>query len=505
MRIFFARSITALTTMLLASAGHDAESSDREDLSAADMRRVVEVTQPTSDFSTPEPFETMQGGAGTLTASPDRDAFKQPATNLDADSSFNFELGKAIFEKFWVAAPSSTQASDGLGPLYNARSCHSCHLRNGRGTPPESDGPATSFILRLARNPQTEAERQEVSGGDALNYPDPIYGGQLQDLAVPGLTAEGRIAVRYSEFDVELADGETVPLRKPEYSVQSPTYGPLAEDTTLSPRIAQPMIGLGLIESIANSDILASADPDDTDQDGISGRAAMIREAADDQLVLGRFGWKAQHSTVKAQSAAALNMDIGISSPPWPDAYGDCTIEEAQCLDMQSGVQQRLGTTEAPDPVLDLLADYSTSLAVPARRDVGDPKVLNGKQQFYAAGCPACHTPKYVTRRDAARKAEAFQLIWPYSDFLLHDMGDGLADGQRVGEASGNEWRTAPLWGIGLNQLVNGHNVFLHDGRARTLEEAILWHGGEAEASKNHYTNMEKEDRQSLIRFLESL
>jgi CxxC motif-containing protein (DUF1111 family) len=178
---------------------------------------------------------------------------------------------------------------------------------------------------------------------------------------------------------------------------------------------------------------------------------------------------------------------------------------QKDCLKMPSGVQSRLGDTEAPDPVMELITLYSANLAVPARRDVSDPQVLEGKKQFYEAGCPACHHPKFVTRKNTENKAAAFQLIWPYSDLLLHDMGEGLADGQQVGTASGREWRTPPLWGIGLSQEVNGGGFYLHDGRARTLEEAILWHGGEAELSKNVYINMEKRQRNNLVRFLESL
>ena len=170
-----------------------------------------------------------------------------------------------------------------------------------------------------------------------------------------------------------------------------------------------------------------------------------------------------------------------------------------------SGVQIRLGEVEAPDPILDLVAFYSRNLAVPARRDVGDETVLRGKEMVYEAGCTTCHRPKFVTSRRADDEALRFQLIWPYSDMLLHDMGEGLADHRPVGDASGREWRTQPLWGIGLTETVNGNTFYLHDGRARTLEEAILWHGGEATAARNAYAAMDKRDRDALITFLESL
>ncbi len=208
---------------------------------------------------------------------------------------------------------------------------------------------------------------------------------------------------------------------------------------------------------------------------------------------------------MEIQSAEAFAGDIGISTPIVTDAFGECSIAQQDCRDMPSGVQPRLGEVEAPDPVLPLVAFYSRNLAVPARRDVDDPQVLAGKAVFYKTGCASCHTPKFVTSRAAEGEAQRFQLIWPYTDMLLHDMGEGLADGRPVGSASGQEWRTAPLWGIGLTETVNGHTFFLHDGRARNLLEAILWHGGEAEAARDRVVEMNPEDRSALIRFLESL
>jgi CxxC motif-containing protein (DUF1111 family) len=185
--------------------------------------------------------------------------------------------------------------------------------------------------------------------------------------------------------------------------------------------------------------------------------------------------------------------------------HGDCTAVEEACTTAATGVQARLGDSEAPDPILPLVTFYSQNVGVPQRRNVGDPQVLAGKQAFYQAGCTACHVPKFVTRRDADIPQHAFQLIWPYSDLLLHDMGEGLADHRPEGDANGTEWRTPPLWGIGLTRTVTGHAFFLHDGRARTLEEAILWHGGEARAARDRYAQMSKDQRAAVIAFLESL
>ncbi|MBN9548848.1 MAG: c-type cytochrome [Alphaproteobacteria bacterium] len=449
----------------------------------------------------------MQGGAGTSRKDVNRDAFSQSSANITFEQEATFKLGNALFRKNWVSSPSSTQASDGLGPLFNERACQNCHLQDGRGRPPEGVG-STSMFLRLARdagNAGNAEERAALADHKVLNFPDPVYGTQLQALAVPGLKGEGRMRVDYQEQKVTLGDGTVVSLRKPSYSVEDPGYGPLDPRTTLSPRLTPPMIGLGLIEQIAPADILAHADPDDRDGDGISGRPNIVRDELSGAVTLGRFGWKAQTASIRQQAADAFAGDIGISTPEMPKHWGDCTQAQKDCLAMPNGVQERLGAVEAPPPVMDLVTFYSQNLAVPARRDIGKPDVLAGKKQFYEMGCIACHTPKFVTMRGTPDKAQAFQLIWPYSDFLLHDMGEGLADGQRVGEATGSEWRTPPLWGIGLTATVNGNAFYLHDGRARTLAEAILWHGGEGQKARDRFAGATAADRDALIKFLESL
>lgn len=502
------RGASLLLTIMLsvsAVAGEPAAlPTSRTDLTPKDQARVLAVTRPTTDFTKPEPFELMQGGAGTSRKDVNRDAFSQSSANITFEEEATFKLGNALFRKNWVSSPSSTQASDGLGPLFNERACQNCHLKDGRGRPPEGVG-STSMFLRLARDAGNAEERAAIADHKVLNFPDPVYGAQLQDLAVPGLKGEGRMRVDYTQEKVTLGDGTVVSLRKPSYSVEDPGYGPLDPRTTLSPRLTPPMIGLGLIEQIAPADILAHADPDDRNGDGISGRPNMVRDELSGAVTLGRFGWKAQTASIRQQAADAFAADIGISTPEMPKHWGDCTPAQKDCLAMPNGVQERLGTAEAPPPVMDLVTFYSRNLAVPARRDIGKADVLAGKKQFYEMGCIACHTPKFVTMRGTPDKAQAFQLIWPYSDFLLHDMGAGLADGQRVGEATGSEWRTPPLWGIGLTATVNGNAFYLHDGRARTLAEAILWHGGEGQKSRDRFAGAAAADRDALIKFLESL
>ncbi|MGT2465590.1 di-heme oxidoredictase family protein [Mesorhizobium atlanticum] len=284
-----------------------------------------------------------------------------------------------------------------------------------------------------------------------------------------------------------LGDGAVVALRKPNYSVENLGYGPLDARTTLSPRLTPPMIGLGLIEQIAPADILAHADPDDRDGDGISGRPNIVRDELSGAVILGRFGWKAQTASIRQQAADAFAGDIGISTPEMPKHWGDCTEAQKTCLALPNGVRNDWARWKRLRPSWTWSPSIRGDLAVPARRDIDKPDVLAGKKQFYEIGCIVCHTPKFVTMRGTPNKAQAFQLIWPYSDFLLHDMGEGLADGQRVGEATGSEWRTPPLWGIGLTATVNGNAFYLHDGRARTLAEAILWHGGEGQKARDRF------------------
>jgi CxxC motif-containing protein (DUF1111 family) len=479
----------------------------RSDLNPKDRMRVQAITRTTTDFSKPEQFEIMQGGAGTVQKLINPDIFSHPAANLDFEGRQEFMVGNGLFRKDWVSSPSSTQASDGLGPLFNARSCQGCHVKDGRGTVPGFDplerSDAVALLVRLSLPENADDARKRLDQGEVASLPDPVYGHQLQPFAVPGLQAEGQIKIDYSKIPVALNGGETATLMDPVYSIENLGYGPLHPDVRLSPRLAPPMLGLGLLEAIHPDDILAHAEGDHGD--GISGRPNWIRDARSGELVLGRFNWKAGQPTVGHQSANAFSGDMGLSSPMFPSHYGDCTPSQKDCHAMPHGAQAHLGDHEVPARLMDFVTVYSQNLALPQRRDVGDERVLAGKKLFYESNCIGCHVPKYVTRRDAARPEHRFQLIWPYTDLLLHDMGAGLADGQDEGGAHGREWRTPPLWGIGLTKTVNPNATWLHDGRARTLLEAILWHGGEAQAARDRVVAMTPEQRADLIRFLESL
>ena len=469
-----------------------------------EVSRILKVTEPPTDFSKPSKFEASSAGAATVRVRRNADAFSQSSRNLRFEDQLTFKVGNGLFRKLWVSSPASTLVSDGLGPLFNARSCQRCHIKDGRGHPPElNDQNVTSMLLRVSI-PDKNADMSMEIEGYLASLPEPTYGLQLQDFSIQGHPAEYKLAVHYEEEVIALSEGEMASLRHPTYEATNLGYGPMHPEAMFSPRVAPQMIGLGLLEAVPAADILALADPRDSDGDGISGRANIVWSVEYDQPMLGRFGLKAGSPSVREQSAAAFSGDIGISSTLFPKGAGECTKVQVDCQNALHGDQGGQGT-EIDDKGLDLVTFYSRNLAVPARRDVGDPDVLHGKKVFYTTGCTACHQPKFVTHRLKDRPAQSFQLIWPYSDMLLHDLGEGLADNRPEARATGREWRTAPLWGIGLTKQVSGHSYFLHDGRARSLLEAVLWHGGEAEDQRNAVIDMPKADRDALIRFLESL
>ncbi|HXF54484.1 MAG TPA: di-heme oxidoredictase family protein [Hyphomicrobiaceae bacterium] len=455
------------------------------------------------------PGEDQPGGEATSRGSTDTaGAFSQPSGNMGFAKELDFKIGNGLFRKLWVSAPSSTKSSDGLGPLYNARGCQSCHLKDGRGHPPRGsrvEERSVSMFLRLSIPPETDEDARALAEGRQAVVPEPTYGSQLQEFAVQGHPGEGRMVVNYEEIPVILAGGEVVRLRRPTYGIVDLGYGPLHPRTMMSPRMAPQMIGLGLLEAIPEADILNRADPEDRDGDGISGRANRVWSVERNGPTLGRFGWKAGQPTVLQQTAEAFAGDIGIGSWVVPHPYGDCTPVQRQCRGAPHG-----GTREAPGEeinrkLLNLVAFYARNLAVPARRNPAAADVLAGKHLFSAIGCASCHTPSHTTGENSPDPHLRGQAIWPYTDLLLHDLGDDLADGRPEGLADGREWRTAPLWGIGLTETVNGHTFFLHDGRARNITEAILWHGGEAQRARDQFARLSPDDRRRLLAFVNSL
>ena len=434
-------------------------------------------------------LQTQLGGDTTIVTT-NRNSFALAAANLNNQERRIFEVGDSFFTQNWVTAPASTEARDGLGPTFNAQSCSSCHTLDGRAQPPaDNDDPERGLLFRLSI-PGVDP----VTGGPVA---DPTYGGQLQDRAILTVPPEGRFLVNYREVPGEYEDGTPYTLLQPDYSFVELAFGPTHPDLLVSPRIAPAVFGGGLLEAIPESDILALADPDDADGDGISGRANMVWSVQAGDTRLGRFGWKANVPTLEQQIAGAFHGDVGITSPLFPEE--NCPDGQADCQAALNG-----GAPELPQDRLDKITFYNQTLAVPAMRDVDDPQVRDGARLFLKAGCAVCHTPSHTTGQHPV-PAVSGQVIFPYTDLLLHDMGEGLADGRPDFLADGREWRTPPLWGIGLIENVNNHTRLLHDGRARNVAEAILWHDGEGLAAREEFRKMSREEREALLRFLESL
>ena len=468
-------------------------------LSALFLALGLSACDDAPKFTRAEPGEARSGGSATVRKT-DQNAFSMPSANLPPSRRVDFSVGNSFFRSPWVIAPSTTTARDGLGPLFNTNACQGCHIKDGRGHPPTPDDVnAVSMLVRLSI-PDAPAYAKVIEQLGVV--PEPVYGGQFQDMSVPGVAPEGKVRVDYTPVPVRFKDGTEVELRKPSLNITQLGYGPMHPDTRFSARVAPPMIGLGLLEAIPEEAILANAEAQAKANNGINGRPNRVWDDALQKTVLGRFGWKAGQPNLNQQNVHAFSGDMGLTTSLRP--LDDCTDAQTACKQAPSGNGPD-GEPEVSDNILRLVLFYSRNLAVPARRDVNAPEVLAGKTLFYQAGCQSCHTPKYTTAANAAEPELANQVIRPYSDLLLHDMGDGLADNRSEFQASGRQWRTPPLWGIGLTQAVSGHTQFLHDGRARNLLEAVLWHGGEATAAQQQVLTFNAEQRSALLAFLNSL
>ncbi len=427
-------------------------------------------------------------GGDTTIFDASREAYTQPAHNLDPRSLARFFSGDTLFNTNWVSASSVVEGRDGRGPLFNARSCSACHLKDGRGRPPDQDEIPSGLLIRISQ--PGESERMGP-------LPHPVYGNQLAVRALPGLQPEAEVSVRYEEREGTYPDGDTYRLQFPEYGLDNLVYGEL-DPFEFSPRVALSVFGLGLLELIPHDILLNAADPHDEDGDGISGRANWVWSQSEEKTVLGKFGWKANKASLLDQTAAAFQGDIGITSTLFPSE--NHSAFQSELKDQASG-----GNPEILDQDLGDVVFYLQSLAPPASRFQSRAAYEKGIELFNRVSCARCHTPEYQTGENRGLPALARQTIYPYTDLLLHDMGEDLADNRPDFKASGREWRTPPLWGVGLIPTVNGHSRLLHDGRARNIEEAILWHGGEAEQSRDQFKRLTRGERVALIQFVESL
>ena len=429
------------------------------------------------------------GGDGTRPIATG-DAFSLQTPNSPKEHQRPFSFGNRLFNTNWVEAPGSVKSFDGLGPMFNRVSCSGCHTKDGRGRPPENNqGPMDSMLLRISIPGKSE------NGGV---MPHPVYGDQISERAILHVAPEGRAEISYTEHPDTYADGEVFSLREPHYSITDLGYGDLGKDILISPRVAPAMIGLGLLQSVPDETLLALADPNDEDGDGISGRPNEVWDSVQKKKTLGRFGWKANQPNLSQQNAGAAVGDIGIATSL---ASGqNCTPAQTDCIAAITG-----GEPEMSDEFLEKLTLYTMTLAVPAQRNADDPAVKHGEELFRSMGCASCHMPTLQTKAVENFPELSNQTFHPFTDLLLHDMGEPLSDHRPDFEASGQEWRTPPLWGLGLIPVVNKHDLLLHDGRARGVAEAILWHGGEAEKSREAFHEAAKPERDALIAFLNSL
>ncbi|MBN8487395.1 MAG: c-type cytochrome [Burkholderiales bacterium] len=448
------------------------------------------------------------GGDTTVWAN-GRNAFSFPFANLSDEEHARFAVGNSFFRRNWVEAPASTTARDGLGPHFIARSCGGCHVQDGRGAPPTGrigqragqHEPPVALLMRLSVPGMGE------HGGVV---PDPVYGDQFNNAAIPGVKPEGRVLMRWTARSGRFADGTRYTLASPHYALANLGYGPLSKDLMISPRIAPQIAGVGLIDAIPEAEILRNAEEQARQGGPIRGQVNRVWDAPSQSMRIGRFGWKANVATVAQQTAGAFLGDIGITSHLHPQQT--CTAAQSDCLAARHGGQpEREGgpAVEVDEKTLGDVVFYQATLAPAARRAATDPQVVRGQRLFAQAQCSTCHRPSYTTGRNpfpalASPRAEQ-QTIWPYTDLLLHDMGDALADGRPDFLASGRHWKTPPLWGIGLIHDVNGHRRLLHDGRANGVLEAVLWHGGEADAARRQVLRMSRAEREALVRFVESL
>lgn len=430
--------------------------------------------------------ELSSGSLGINSTSANAFGFEIPGLSIPEQSQFS--QGNSLFNQTWLPSSEVSQDRDGLGPTFNAKSCASCHFKDGRGRPLENGGESRGFLMRVSQM------GQDINGAP-LGLDG--YGTQIQDLSNEGIPFEAKVTATYEVINGTYPDGTEYELRKPIYSLEEAQFGSLS-GVEMSPRVAQQTIGMGLISALPDNEIIKFADEFDNDGDGISGRPNFVWNPETGEMDLGKYGWKANAPTLKIQIVGAFHGDMGLTTSIFPE--NDCPTPQLDCAEALTG-----GEPEVTDEQLDKILFYQATLAVPNRRNAMEESILMGRDLFNSVNCVGCHAINQTTGTSATIPILENVTIRPYSDFLLHDMGEDLADNRPDFVANGQEWRTQPLWGIGLISTVNDHTFFLHDGRARNIEEAILWHSGEAQTSKEDFMSLSSEERQLLIDFVNSL
>lgn len=431
-------------------------------------------------------------------------AYLQSVPDLQDVQKRAFRAGEKVFNTLWIAIPEGEiskwwdlsqpgpgGSEWGLGPTFLAQSCVSCHVQGGRGFSSDNgSGPVFMQSLRLS------IPGPGPHGGP---IPEPNYGLQIQSFDISQREdvkfGEGEVHIEWINTSFTFADGSSIELRKPKVRLEKLNFGPLVKDVMTSLRNSQAIFGLGYIEAISESDILALAEGQKTQ--GLNGRPNYVRDDIQDKMSIGRFGWKANQPSIRQQLAAAFLGDIGTTSSLYTKQ--NCTPAQKECL-----AAKESGKAELREELLESLTFWISSLDAPLPRDQNNPAVQHGEKLFSAVKCAQCHVPELKTGKSALIPQLSGKTIHPYTDLLLHDMGPELADGRPDFKAGGRDWRTPPLWGIGLSKQVNGSTNFLHDARARNVLEAIVWHGGEAEASRKLFVKLSKDERNDLIAFVNS-
>ena len=440
---------------------------------------------------------TLSAGSFTINRF-DRQAFSEPASVLTSRQRQIFMAGRSVFKRQW-ASVNSLNGDWGLGPTFVADRCSACHINTGRGSPPQSSSEQLLSMLVRLSIPGTDEH-----GGPK---PHPNYGDQFQnrsldgrnvDLAYAGAPVpnEADLFLDWEETTTAFADGETLALRKPKLRIENLKFGELENDVMTSLRISQPLVGIGFLEAVPEEAIFAMAEKQR--KQNFNGRPNRVWDAVNKRMALGRFGWKANVPSLKQQVAAAALGDMGVNSNLYPQQ--NCPPVQTVCAKMLPG-----NSPEIIDHEVDAVELWLQGLAVPARRNVNDAEVRRGAALFASAQCAVCHVPELKTGKFPKLPQLSDQVFHAYTDLLLHDMGDELADGRPDFAAGPRDWRTPPLWGLGLSQVVSGSTALLHDGRARNVVEAVLWHGGEAESARESFRGMPKADRAALARFVESI
>ncbi len=436
-----------------------------------------------------------------------QEVYKQPVPGLSAKDKLRFNKGEKVFTNFWIAVNnpviplvwdlSQTGPAGGewgLGPMFMATNCAGCHLNAGRGRALDTSGLRVfQQLVRLSIPGQ---------GPHGEPMPDPHYGNDIQSFDMvtrkdpEARAGEAEVFIDWVTSSFTFPDGELLDLRRPSVRIENMNFGPFADGIMMSVRNTQAILGMGYLEAVSEKGILKLAEKQKAM--GLNGRPNYVRDDINKKTVLGRFGWKANQPSIKQQIAAAFLADVGVTSAVYPEQ--SCTPVQKECLAALKGDKPEL----RPE-LWESLTFWSQSLDVPAQRNRDTPEFKTGEKLFESAGCSGCHVPEMRTGKYPAVPQIANKLIRPYTDLLLHDMGPDLADGRPDFKASGSDWRTPPLWGVGLSMQVNASNSFLHDGRARNLLEAIVWHGGEAKSARDKFVNFTKQQRDELLFFLSSI